>query len=232
MAHNDQFEFINLVKQHFPTSFEGGEVLEVGSLDINGSIRSAFAPRRYVGVDVAPGPGVDEVCQGQLVGHPSGTYDVTISCECLEHNPFWVETVANMFRMAKPGGLVIVSCATTGRAEHGTTRTSGSDSPLSISIGWEYYRNISVADFRKAFNLDYWFEDYLLVTNWDHCDLYFVGIRKSDVRGGTVQGLREAIEQRFRPTRSVRSFCVAAAASLFGESGVEVLRRVWRLKRT
>jgi len=136
-----------------------------------------------------------------------------------------------MFRMAKPGGLVIVSCATTGRAEHGTTRTSGGDSPLSILIGWEYYRNISVADFRKAFNLDYWFEDYLLLANWDHCDLYFVGIRKSDVRGATVQGLREAIERRFRPTRSVRSFCVAAAASLFGESGVEILRRLRRLKR-
>src|SRR4051812_20469594 len=118
MAHENQFEFIRLVKQHFPTFFEGTSVLEIGSLDINGSVRNFFSAAKYTGVDVAPGRGVDEVGQGQLVGHPSGTFDVVISCECMEHNPFWVETVSNMFRMAKPGGLVIVSCATTGRAEH------------------------------------------------------------------------------------------------------------------
>lgn len=229
MAHIDQFEFIMIVKQHFPTSFEGGDVLEIGSLDINGSIRSAFAVKRYVGVDVAPGPGVDEVRQGQLVEHPSGTFDVTVSCECMEHNPFWVETVANMFRMAKPGGLVIISCATTGRAEHGTTRTSGSDSPLSIAIGWEYYRNISAADFRCAFNLNYWFEDYVLLSNWDHCDLYFVGIKRPAAQERSVKRLREALNRRFRATRSLRGLCVAVAATLFGEFGVSVLRSLSRL---
>jgi SAM-dependent methyltransferase len=144
MAHANQFDFVELVKKHFPEAFTGGRVLEIGSLDINGSVRSFFTGGSYIGVDVAAGPGVDEVCQGQLVGHPTGTFDVVISCECMEHNPFWVETVSNMFRMAKPGGLVIVSCATTGRAEHGTTRTSGTDSPLSIGIGWEYYHNVSL----------------------------------------------------------------------------------------
>jgi len=229
MAHNEQYELINLVKQHFPASFEGGDVLEIGSLNINGSIRFAFAAKRYVGVDVAPGPGVDEVCQGQLVDHPSGTFDVTVSCECMEHNPFWVETVANMFRMTKPGGLVIVSCATTGRAEHGTTRTSGSDSPLSIIIGWEYYRNISTTDFRRTFSLDYWFEDYLLLANWEHCDLYFVGIKKPDTQGRSLQHLRKALNQRFRPTRSFRALSVAVAATLFGEFGVGILRSLWHL---
>jgi len=229
MAHLDQFDFINLVKRHFPGSFEKVDVLEIGSLDINGSVRSCFAPNRYIGVDVAHGPGVDEVCQGQLVGHPSGTFDVVISCECMEHNPFWVETVANMFRMAKPGGLVIVSCATTGRAEHGTTRTSGSDSPLSIGIGWEYYRNISLAMFRRTFNLHYWFDSYLLVANWDHCDLYFVGIKKPAPQGQSVESLRQALEYRFRPTRTIRSLCVSIAATLFGEAGISVLRGVWRL---
>ena len=229
MAHPDQFEFVNLVRQQFPTFFEGVRVLEIGSLDINGSVRSIFAASSYTGVDVAAGPGVDEVCQGQLVSHPSGTFDVVISCECMEHNPFWVETVSNMFRMAKPGGLVIVSCATTGRAEHGTTRTSSGNSPLSIGIGWEYYRNVSIPAFKQAFNLDYWCEDYLLMPNWRNCDLYFVGVKKPSANGGNVDSLRETLAKRFRPTQSARSLCVCIAATLFGEFGVGVLRTIWRL---
>ena len=148
----------------------------------------------------------------------------------MEHNPFWVETVSNMFRLAKPGGLVIVSCATVGRAEHGTTRTSGSDSPLSIGIGWEYYRNISIADFKRSFNLEYWFEDYLLLPNWHHCDLYFVGVKKTSTHAEPITPLRQALADRFKPTQSFRSMCVGAVATLFGELGVNCLRAVWRLK--
>ena len=229
MAHADQFEFVRTVKQHLPAFFEGVSVLEIGSLDINGSVRSFFTAGSYTGIDVAAGPGVDEVCQGQVVSHPSGTFDVVISCECLEHNPFWVETVSNMFRMAKPGGLAIISCATTGRAEHGTTRTSDGDSPLSISIGWEYYRNISISEFRRTFGLDYWFDEFLLLANWHNCDLYFVGVKKPSPTGTTTKPLGKALEMRFNPRHSVRSLCVAISATLFGERGVAVLRTMWRL---
>ncbi|MCO4095146.1 MAG: class I SAM-dependent methyltransferase [Acidovorax sp.] len=229
MAHANQFEFISLVKQQFPGNFSGGKVLEVGSLDINGSVRSFFAADRYIGVDVAEGPGVDEVCQGQLLDHPTGTFDAVISCECMEHNPFWVETLANMFRMAKPGALVIVSFATTGRAEHGTTRTAISDSPLSISIGWEYYRNISAAMFKQRLNLDYWFDDYLMVPNWHNCDLYFVGIKKPSAKGKELGPLRQALASRFRPSHSLRSTCVWLAARTSGEVGVGAMRAIWRL---
>jgi SAM-dependent methyltransferase len=229
MAHADQFEFITLIKQHFPGFFQGTKVLEIGSLDINGSVRSFFETTNYTGVDVAAGPGVDEVCQGQLVGYPSGVFDVGISCECLEHNPFWVETVSNIFRMTKPGGLVIISCATTGRAEHGTTRTSGTDSPLSIGIGWEYYRNVSMADFKSSFNLDYWCQDYLLLPNWHNCDLYFVGLKKPSANGGNIKPLQEALKRRFYATQSIRSLCIFITAKLFGEFGVDCLRAIWRL---
>lgn len=227
MAHADQFEFIRLVKQHFPTFFEGTSVLEIGSLDINGSVRKFFSGTRYTGVDVGPGPGVDEVGQGQLVGYPSHTFDVVISCECMEHNPFWVETVANMFRMAKPGGLVIVSCATTGRREHGTTRTSTFGSPLSVGIGWEYYRNVPIAEFRNAFNLDYWCDGHVLLTNWHNCDLYFAGSVKPSGKAAEIALLRRDLEKRFSPMLSMRAFCVSVAATLCGDFGVTILRSIW-----
>ena len=229
MAHADQCEFVGIVRRYLGGYFEGGSVLEIGSLDINGSVRSFFASGTYTGIDVSAGPGVDEVCQGQLASYPSGSFDVVISCECMEHNPFWVETVSNMFRMTKPGGLVIVSCATTGRAEHGTTRSSGSDSPLSIGIGWEYYRNISIPTYRRAFNLPYWCEDYILLPNWHNCDLYFVGVKKPAASREAFGLLKTALAIRFNATQSVRSICVSIMAGAFGECGVSVLRGMWRL---
>ncbi len=230
MAHKDQLDFVTLVRQCFPSHFEDRKVLEIGSMSVNESVRSCFTGGSYVGVDVAPGPGVDQVCQGQLLGYPSESFDTVISCECLEHNPFWVETVSNMFRMVKPGGLVIVSCATVGRAEHGTMRTSTADSsPLSVSIGWEYYRNIPVAEFGRTFGLDGWCDGYVLLPNWQHCDLYFVGLRRPSAAGEAMSSLRRNLKARFRPTGSLRSLAVCTAASLFGEPGVGALRSMWRL---
>jgi hypothetical protein len=42
MAHESQQNFVSRVKSRFPDSFSGKRVLEVGSLDINGSVRSLF----------------------------------------------------------------------------------------------------------------------------------------------------------------------------------------------
>ncbi len=229
MAHADQFDFMRLVKTHLPAFFNKGRVLEVGRLDINGSVRSMFQTPDYIGVDVGEGPGVDEVCQGQLVGYPTETFDAAISCECLEHNPYWVETVSNMFRMAKAGGLVVISCATTGRAEHGTTKTSTEDSPLSIGIGWDYYKNISMQEFKNTFNLPAWFDDYVMVNNWHNSDLYFVGIKKGSEASPGLASLKRELQKRFAPHHSFRSMAVMVAVRLFGEAGASVLRGGWRV---
>lgn len=228
MSHIDQIDFVKIIKKNLPLYFTGGKVLEIGSLDINGSIRSFFDADQYTGVDVGEGPGVDKVCQGQLVDFPSDSLDVAISCECMEHNPFWVETVSNMFRMAAPGGLVVVSCATIGRAEHGTTRTSAADSPLSIGIGWDYYKNISLSEFRKTFQLDWWFDDFILLPNWHNSDLYFVGIKKGGRAATPLGPLRQALNERFAPAHSFRSLSVMVAVKTMGEFGASILRSGWR----
>ena len=108
---------------------------------------------------------------------PSGYYDVTASAECFEHNPFWVETFANMLRLTKPGGLVIFSCATTGRQEHGTSRTDPNDSPLTAELGWNYYRNLDAQDFLDTFNLPGWFDCFHFLVCPQTFDLYFYGVR-------------------------------------------------------
>lgn len=175
MAHPQQFHFVESVRQMYPSLFVSKKVLEVGSLNINGSIRDLFSVCDYLGIDVGEGKGVDLVCQGQELDHSDQTYDVAISCECFEHNPYWLETFINMHRMTKVGGLVIMSCATTGRPEHGTKRSSPADAPL---IEWDYYKNLTEDDFTSRMSMQDMFSTHQFSTNTGSKDLYFYGIRK------------------------------------------------------
>ena len=103
-----------------------------------------------------------------------GTYAVlhgVLSKVIDEHNENWEATFRNMIRMSS--GLVFFSCATTGRPEHGTRRTSPSDAPFTL----DYYKNLTEQDFRDKFTFDE-FELYNFSTNNDPADLYFWGIKK------------------------------------------------------
>jgi hypothetical protein len=180
MSHPEQLNFVKAVRNQHPNNFKNCNVLEVGSLNINGSVRSLFKNCNYLGIDVGPGIGVDLVCEGQKYNGPDRMYDTTISCECFEHNPYWLETFFNMWRMTKLGGLVIVTCATIGRGEHGTKRTTPQDSPLTIEFGWEdYYKNLTEQDFITPLNFGYLFEQHGFQTNNQSHDLYFVGIKNT-----------------------------------------------------
>jgi SAM-dependent methyltransferase len=203
MAHHQQFEFIDAIKTELPTFFRGRRVLEVGSLDINGSIRSAFEACEYTGTDLSLGPGVDVACPGQMLAFPSQHFDVSVSCECFEHNPYWVETFSNMLRMTRSGGLVLMSCATTGRREHGTTRSAPESSPFTIEHGWNYYRNLGRADFESRFELRRWFSDHEFVVSAESFDLYFVGILKDGPPFPAALG--PALRHRFAPSRSAKA---------------------------
>jgi SAM-dependent methyltransferase len=178
MAHQQQFDYIQKLKSRYSVYFSNKKVLEVGSLNINGTIRSLFTDCDYLGIDVGLGKDVDLVCEGQNLDHPNETYDTVCSCECFEHNPYWVETFNNMHRMTKSSGLVFMSCATTGRPEHGTTRTSPQDSPLTTGKGWDYYKNLTAEDFILKFNLGNMFLIYEFEIGGPVPDLYFYGIKR------------------------------------------------------
>jgi len=176
MSHVQQIEYVNSIKSNYPNYFKNTKVLEVGSLDINGSVRTFFEDCDYTGIDLGEGNGVDIVCEGQNFPGESDCYDVVISCECFEHNPYWVETFENMYRMCKPTGLIVMTCATTGRKEHGTSRTSPRKSPLTVAKGWDYYKNLTQEDFRNTMNFDETFSKYEFSENTKSSDLYFFGI--------------------------------------------------------
>ena len=96
MSHAEQLEYVKSLKKIYPSFFNEKKVLEVGSLDINGSIRQFFDNCDYLGIDIGEGPGVDVVSEGQKYDAPNDTFDVSCSAECFEHNPYWLETFLNM----------------------------------------------------------------------------------------------------------------------------------------
>lgn len=206
MAHAEQTEFVAIVKRHLPDYFADSRVLEIGALDINGSVRGLFRSNCYVGVDLGEGPGVDLVCPGQMVDLPSESFDCAMSLECFEHNPFWLETFTNMLRMTRRGGLVLVTCATTGRREHGTARSSPDASPLTAARGWQYYRNLTEKDFTTRLDFRNWFSDWQFFVAHESYDLYFIGLRNSPTQARLDPRLVLDVRKRFNPIRSWRAF--------------------------
>jgi SAM-dependent methyltransferase len=180
--HREQRNFIKRISIKFSKYFHNAKVLDVGSLNINGCVKEFTFSCDYTGIDVGPGNNVDVVCPGQDFNDPEESYDMVCSSECFEHNPFWVETFRNMIRLCKSEGFVFFTCSTTGRKEHGTKEALPLASPLTVELGWNYYKNLEEKDFREHFNFDEIFQKYKFIVNisesLDLYDLYFWGIKK------------------------------------------------------
>lgn len=186
MAHFQQQKFIEIISKNYPAFFKNTKVLEIGSWIANDSIRKFFYECEYIGADIAPGPGVDVICSGELLNYENNYFDIAVSCECFEHNPEWIATFNNMYRMVKPGGLVLMTCATIGRGEHGTSRKSPNASLTVVSGKKDYYQNLSKQDFLNNFKLDSMFSDYKFFYNIYFCDLYFLGFKKTNVQENSI----------------------------------------------
>lgn len=182
MAHQQQRDFCLSVKRRFPEFFKEKWVLDIGSLDINGNNQYLFEDSGYIGLDLLPGDNVDLTSKGHEIQLPDESFDVIISTECFEHDPFYEQTIKNIVRMLKPGGLFIFSCATVGRPEHGTRRTTPLDAPLTHEFGdWgDYYKNLEECDIRAFLNVDEFFSRYEFSSQHESHDLYFWGVKRGD----------------------------------------------------
>lgn len=197
MAHKEQKNFLDRIKNKFPNAFKECKVLDVGSFDVNGNEKPWFDNCDFIGLDIGPGKGVDVVCPANEYDAPDETFDTIISCECWEHNPFYKESILNCIRMLKPGGYFIFTCATTGRPIHGTASQDKIDQekrktlqgnvfnewitmPNVIRKEWnnEYYKNVTEKDIRSFLDINSIFSSYEFEIEKKHCDLYFWGIKK------------------------------------------------------
>jgi SAM-dependent methyltransferase len=96
-----------------PSVSKGRTVLEVGSYDVNGSVRPALeahGPTSYLGVDQSAGPGVDEVADvTELPGRYPDGFGLVVSTEMLEHVRDWREAMQALVELVAPGGLLALT---------------------------------------------------------------------------------------------------------------------------
>lgn len=180
--HEQARRFTLFIKENLQKFFYGGKVLDVGSGDINGNNRFLFDNSEYHGNDVFKANNVTIVCKTSALPFESETFDTIISTECFEHDPEYTDSFRKIVNMLKPGGLFIFTCASTGRPEHGTRRTSPQDSYGTIGNveGWtDYYKNLTVEDLDASINIGQTFAQYGSYYNAYSHDLYFWGIKKS-----------------------------------------------------
>lgn len=195
--HGQARDFTLFVKRELPSFFASRRVLDVGSGDVNGNNRFLFDNCEYHGNDVIQARNVTIVSRTKDLPFSEGVFDTIISTECFEHDPEYVASLAKIYKMLKPGGLFCFTCASTGRPEHGTRRTSPGDSYgtiANIDDMSDYYRNITELDLNEALDLRRSFLPWDTYYNSETKDLYFVGIkvgadaplRISEYKGPTV----------------------------------------------
>lgn len=121
-------------------------VCEIGSRNVNGAVRYLFAGRRYVGIDLREGPGVDIVADGATWNGDDETYDAVICCEVLEHAADPQALCENIRWLLRGGGAAIITAATPQRVPH-----SGIDGgPLRDG---EQYQGVTEDDLREWFGV-------------------------------------------------------------------------------
>jgi len=174
--------FMWFCRSSFSDFFHGKTVLDIGAGDIHGNNRSLFTDCEYHGNDVVCAPNVTMVCRTKNLAFPDAYFHTIISTECFEHDPEYQESIRNACRMLEPGGLFAFTCASTHRPEHGTRRTSPSDSfgtMADMADMQDYYKNLTIEDVQECVDLD---EVFMAWRSYYHpyfCDLYFWGIKKT-----------------------------------------------------
>lgn len=181
--HDQARDFTVFVKKLFPDYFLNKRVLDVGSGDINGNNRFLFENCEYHGNDVVPAQNITVVSKTKDLQFDDESFDTIISTECFEHDPEYRQSFTKIYKMLKPGGLFLFTCASTGRPEHGTRRTTPGDSYGTIGNledMSDYYKNLTEVDLNEVLNINELFAIWDSYYNNNPCDLYFVGIKKGD----------------------------------------------------
>jgi len=216
MSHIDQISFIKEFKEFYINNEFNKDIniLEIGSLDVNGNMRNLFNfCRNYTGIDLERGPNVDLVINGTDIDKLEKNFDIIISCECFEHAKEWKVIFDKMCQISKPNSFIIISVASTGRVEHGTERSGNWQSPGNKD---DYYLNLTKNDFIKNFDLKKIFSNYFFYYNINSFDLYFVGIKGYENQKDSILSIQENLKILFKK-KKLRKILTYLYTSLVGE---------------
>lgn len=106
------------------------KILEIGSLNINGSMREynfinsnipwrqMIGNQEYIGIDLVYGPDVDYKMDAHDLLFKEGGFDLVICLDMLEHDSDIKKTLTEAYRVLKPGGLLLVTTVDENMGEH------------------------------------------------------------------------------------------------------------------
>jgi SAM-dependent methyltransferase len=115
--HDEAYKFVRSATGAFDTV--GKRVLEIGSYNVNGSVRELFKDAsEYVGIDAREGRGVDLVCSASAF-EATKPFDIVVTTEALEHSPRPADIIECAYRSLKEGGILIITAAGPDRKPHG-----------------------------------------------------------------------------------------------------------------
>ena len=148
-AYNYVFEEFHLWREKYSDVSENCSnlnILEIGSLDINGSVRDFLEPfaEQYIGIDAQEGKGVDVVVDAVDYVKPNH-FDVVVCCEVFEHTPAWKQIIQNAMTNLRDGGIFITTMAGEGRPPHSAIDTGEIRE-------WEHYSNIGEWELNQTLN--------------------------------------------------------------------------------
>ena len=94
----------------------GKVIVEIGSQDVNGSIRSvAPSDAKYIGVDFAAGKGVDVIIDDPYnLPFENESVDICTSSSVFEHSEMFWLLFLEILRILKPGGLFYLNVPSNG----------------------------------------------------------------------------------------------------------------------
>jgi SAM-dependent methyltransferase len=90
-------------------------ILEVGALQVDDNaalvnLRSFFGGRKYIGVDIRAGPGVDCLASVEALPQASGSIGTVVAFSAFEHvEHFWIG-FEEVYRVLRPDGVFVVAC--------------------------------------------------------------------------------------------------------------------------
>jgi len=139
--HQAALEYVAWARDQIPPPTR---VLELGSYNVNGSVRTLWpANVGWHGVDVRPGPGVDEVADARDYNGDEG-FDLVVCTETMEHVSQAGRILKSVSRSLSRGGYLIATMAGEGRAPH-----SGQDGNPLEEGDEEFYHNVTEAQLRR-----------------------------------------------------------------------------------
>lgn len=100
----------------YSREFSEPTIVEIGSQDVNGSLREVAPPSKYVGLDFQSANGVDIVLEDAYHFPLEDEFaDIVITSSCFEHSEMFWLTFLEGVRILKPNGLFYINAPSRGQ---------------------------------------------------------------------------------------------------------------------